>query len=300
MPPRCSADKAGVASGPSLTMEFRILGPLEAVAEGRVVPLNAAKPRALLAILLLHANELVSSDRLIEDLWGGRPPATAAKILQKYVSQLRRALGRVVIRTASSAYELAADAGSFDLLRFEQLVGNARAAAPADANAMLREALSLWRGPASGRVRLRALGAVRDRKARGASARSPAAADRDGSRAWRGCRARPRARAVGRPAPAPGAPPRPADARPLPLGTGRRTPLRRIAMRGARSSRRSASSRRSRSGSSNARSSTRIRRSITSPPSLRPTAQRRRSRAWRVARRPSWGGRVSCGRSGRF
>ena len=127
-------------------MEFRVLGPLEAVAEGRVVALNAAKQRALLAILLVHANELVSSDRLIDDLWGGRPPATAAKILQKYVSQLRRALGRVVIRTASSAYELATDAGSFDLLRFEQLVGTARAAVPADANGMLREALSLWRG----------------------------------------------------------------------------------------------------------------------------------------------------------
>jgi predicted ATPase/DNA-binding SARP family transcriptional activator len=127
-------------------MEFRILGPLEAVTEGRVVPLNAAKQRALLAILLLHANELVSSDRLIEDLWGGRPPATAAKILQKYVSHLRRVLGRDVIRTASSAYELATDAGSFDLLRFEQLVQHAPAAAPAEANAVLRKALSLWRG----------------------------------------------------------------------------------------------------------------------------------------------------------
>ena len=82
-------------------MHFRILGPLEAVAEGRVIPLNAAKPRALLAILLLHANEPVSSDRLVEDLWGGRPPATAAKVLQKYVLQLRRALGRGVIRTVS-------------------------------------------------------------------------------------------------------------------------------------------------------------------------------------------------------
>jgi predicted ATPase/DNA-binding SARP family transcriptional activator len=143
---RCSADEAGVASGPGLTMEFRILGPLEAVTEGRVIPLNAAKQRALLAILLLHANELVSSDRLIDDLWGGRPPATAAKILQKYVSQLRRSLGRVAIRTAPSAYQLATDAASFDLLRFEQLAENARRAAPADANAMLREALSLWRG----------------------------------------------------------------------------------------------------------------------------------------------------------
>ena len=74
-------------------MDFRILGPLEVVADGRVVRLNAAKPRALLAILLLHANEPVSSDRLIDDLWAGRPPATAAKVLQTYVSQLRKALG---------------------------------------------------------------------------------------------------------------------------------------------------------------------------------------------------------------
>jgi DNA-binding SARP family transcriptional activator len=57
-------------------MEFRILGPLEAVADGRVVALDAAKPRALLAILLLHAGEPVSRDRLVEDLWDGRPPAT--------------------------------------------------------------------------------------------------------------------------------------------------------------------------------------------------------------------------------
>ena len=128
-------------------MEFRILGPVEAIDKGRVVPLDAPKPRALLAILLLRANEPVSRDRLIEDLWDGSAPASSAKVLQTYVSQLRRVLGRDVIRTVSSAYELRADVGSFDLLRFEQLVGNARAAAPADANAMLREALSLWRGP---------------------------------------------------------------------------------------------------------------------------------------------------------
>ena len=74
-------------------MDFRILGPLEASADGRVVALDAPKHRALLAILLLHANEPVGSDRLIEDLWAGRPPATAAKVLQTYVSQLRKALG---------------------------------------------------------------------------------------------------------------------------------------------------------------------------------------------------------------
>ena len=127
-------------------MEFRILGPLEVVSEGRVVPLDARKPRALLAILLLRANEPVPSERLIEQLWAGRPPPSAAKVLQTYVSQLRRALGRDVIRTVSSAYELRADGASFDLLRFEQLVGDGRAAAPAEASGMLREALSLWRG----------------------------------------------------------------------------------------------------------------------------------------------------------
>ena len=128
-------------------MEFRILGPLEVIAEGRVVPLDAPKQRALLALLLVRANEPVSRDLLIEELWAGRPPPSATKVLQTYVSQLRRVLGRDVIRTAPSAYELRADAGSFDLSRFEQLVANARAAGPATANGMLREALSLWRGP---------------------------------------------------------------------------------------------------------------------------------------------------------
>ena len=128
-------------------MEFRILGPLEVIAKSRVVPLDAPKQRALLALLLVRANEPVPRDLLIEELWAGRPPPSATKVLQTYVSQLRRVLGRDVIRTAPSAYELLADAGSFDLFRFDQLVANARAAGPATANGMLREALSLWRGP---------------------------------------------------------------------------------------------------------------------------------------------------------
>ena len=128
-------------------VEFRLLGPLEVVAEGRVVPLDAPKPRALLAILLLHANEPVSCDLLMEELWAGRPPASATKVLQTYVSQLRRLLGRTLIRTVPSAYELRADAGSLDMHRFEELMRDARAAAPAEANRMLREALALWRGP---------------------------------------------------------------------------------------------------------------------------------------------------------
>jgi predicted ATPase/DNA-binding SARP family transcriptional activator len=128
-------------------VEFRLLGPLEVVAEGRPVAPDAAKPRALLAILLLHANEPVSRDVLIEELWTGRPPPSATKVLQTYVSQLRRAVGRGVIRTVPSGYELHADAASLDVHRFERLTRTARTAAPAEANAMLREALALWRGP---------------------------------------------------------------------------------------------------------------------------------------------------------
>ena len=130
-----------------LVMDFRILGPLEAVAEGRAVPLDAAKPRALLAILLLHANEPVSSGRLIEDLWAGRPPATAAKVLQTYVSQLRKALGSEVIFTGPAGYELVVEPEGLDLHRFERLLNAARGAEPTDASENLREALALWRGP---------------------------------------------------------------------------------------------------------------------------------------------------------
>src|SRR5262245_12418482 len=69
-------------------MEFRLLGPLEVIAEGRVVPLDAPKQRALLALLLVRANEPVSRDLLIEELWAGRPPPSATKVLLTYVSQL--------------------------------------------------------------------------------------------------------------------------------------------------------------------------------------------------------------------
>ncbi|MEJ7790859.1 MAG: BTAD domain-containing putative transcriptional regulator [Gaiellaceae bacterium] len=129
-------------------MEFSILGPLEAVAEGGAVSLGAAKPRALLAILLLHVNEPVSSDRLIEDLWANQPPATAAKVLQAYISQLRRALGRDTIATRPAGYELCVETGGLDVHRFERLVTEARGAAPPDAARQLRQALALWRGPA--------------------------------------------------------------------------------------------------------------------------------------------------------
>jgi DNA-binding SARP family transcriptional activator len=118
-------------------MEFRILGPLE-VAEGqRVVGVAAAKHRALLAMLLLHANEVVSTERLIDALWEEQPPETAQKTLQVYVSQLRKTLDENRVQTSAPGYVVRVDEHELDLTRFQRLVADGR----------LREALLLWRGP---------------------------------------------------------------------------------------------------------------------------------------------------------
>src|SRR5919198_2495115 len=114
-------------------MDFRILGPLEVLDEGRVVPVGGAKPRALLAALLLRANEVVSAERLIDELWGEEPPETAANALQVHVSQLRKALGADVVVRRGAGYELAVAREAVDLGQFERLVANARAAEPAAA-----------------------------------------------------------------------------------------------------------------------------------------------------------------------
>jgi DNA-binding SARP family transcriptional activator len=129
-------------------MDFRLLGPLEASEQDRPLPLGGVKQRSLLAILLLNANELVSSDRLIDQLWGGSPPATASKSIQVYVSRLRKALGEGRIATHPPGYILRASPGELDLARFEQLAAEASRAPPASAAGKLREALALWRGPA--------------------------------------------------------------------------------------------------------------------------------------------------------
>src|ERR1051325_3976959 len=135
-------------------MEFRILGPLEVRAEAdRALELGGRKQRALLAVLLLHANRVLASDRLIEALWGDSPPGTASTALQGYVSQLRKALAPAVpIITCEPGYLIQVDAGELDLDRFERLVEEGRRAlsghdAPT-ATARLRAALELWRGPA--------------------------------------------------------------------------------------------------------------------------------------------------------
>jgi YVTN family beta-propeller protein len=133
-------------------MEFRILGPVEVWKDGRPVPLGRGKPRAVLALLVLDANRIVSSDRLIDQLWNGQPPATAATALQGHISGLRKALGPGVIATRRPGYVLEIEPEQVDLGRFERLREAARSAlerGDPDASAdMLRKALELWHGEA--------------------------------------------------------------------------------------------------------------------------------------------------------
>ena len=136
-------------------MEFRILGPLEVLEGDRSLALGGSRQRALLAVLLLHANETLSTDALLDELWSQRPPATAAKTVQVHVSRLRKALavdGRTgPIVTRDHGYRLEADPEQIDARRFERLVAEARgdldAGEPRRAAATLEEARALWRGP---------------------------------------------------------------------------------------------------------------------------------------------------------
>jgi YVTN family beta-propeller protein len=128
-------------------MEFRILGPVEVYDDGRELPLGGGKARALLALLLLNANEVVSSERIVDELWGERPPPTAAKIVQNAVSQLRRTLGDGRLETRGRGYVLHLAPGELDSERFEEFVDEARRAPSPDERAgALRDALALWRG----------------------------------------------------------------------------------------------------------------------------------------------------------
>ena len=129
-------------------MDFRLLGPLEVLEHDRLLALGGGRQRSLLAVLLLHANEVVSNDRLIDALWGQTPPLTAAKTVQVYVSRLRKELGEGRLVTRAPGYLLRVERSELDLGRFEQLLGEARRADPAGAAELLRGALALWRGPA--------------------------------------------------------------------------------------------------------------------------------------------------------
>jgi DNA-binding SARP family transcriptional activator len=128
-------------------MDFRLLGPLEVAGDDGPLALGGVKQRSLLAMLLLHANQVVSTDRLIDALWGASPPITSGKSIQVHVSRLRKALGDNRLATQAPGYVLYVDAAELDLARFEQLVAEARRAPHDTASAKLREALALWRGP---------------------------------------------------------------------------------------------------------------------------------------------------------
>jgi len=127
-------------------MEFRILGPLEVEEDGQPIALGGGKQRSLLALLLLGRGRPVSTERLIEEIWHGDPPATAAKSVQVYVARLRRSLGSERIVKRQGGYELLVAPGEVDADRFEQLVAAASGAPPAQAASALKEALALWRG----------------------------------------------------------------------------------------------------------------------------------------------------------
>ena len=134
------------------SIEFRLLGPLKAVTAGEPIALGGLRQRTLLVLLLLRANEAVSRDRLIDDLWGIEPPATAANSLAALVARLRRVLPANLLLTTQAGYEVRVEPEAIDLHRFERLVedGNRALAAdePSRAGELLRSALSLWRGPA--------------------------------------------------------------------------------------------------------------------------------------------------------
>ena len=129
-------------------LDFRLLGPLEVLSDDGVpLPLGGVKQRAVLAVLLLRAGEVVSSDFLIAAVWGEEPPRTAATSLQNSVSALRKLLGPERLLTRPPGYMLAVEREWIDLVRFERSVAEARGLEPEERAEALRRALELWRGP---------------------------------------------------------------------------------------------------------------------------------------------------------
>jgi DNA-binding SARP family transcriptional activator/ABC-type sugar transport system substrate-binding protein len=146
-------------------VEFRILGPLEVVEDGQQVALGTLKERLVLGVLLLHANEFVSRERLIDDLWGEAPPPTARKAVNVYLSKVRKALsgaGADPITTASGGYRLNVEPERLDASRMQVLVAEARERVAEGeletAAERFQEALSLWRGPTLAGLQLESRG----------------------------------------------------------------------------------------------------------------------------------------------
>ena len=135
-----------------MAAEYGLLGPFEVQVDGRPVPLAGPRQRAVLVYLLAHANTVVPIPRLVDELWADEPPASAVNVLQSYVSQLRKALGRDAIETSGKGYLARVRGDALDLIRFER---SAHAGSLAlaeerfeDASAALGDAVALWRGPA--------------------------------------------------------------------------------------------------------------------------------------------------------
>ena len=186
-------------------MDFRILGPLEVLENGRALDLGGAKQRAVVALLALHANRVVAREQLIDALWDEEPPETARKALQVYVSQLRKLLGRERLETKGRGYLLRLEPDELDL-----------AASSASATAASRRRRSLWRGDpladfADQRFAQAEISGCKSSASRASSSESSATSPKADTPSW-SASSRPRRRA-----PAPRAPPGSADAGPLPL-----------------------------------------------------------------------------------
>jgi DNA-binding SARP family transcriptional activator len=163
--PRFGGFDCRLGSGKTLLVEFRILGPLEVLDVGGPVALGRLKERIVLAVLLLHPNEFVSRERLIDELWGESPPPTARKAVNVYLSQLRKTLARhgdSPIATASGGYRLTVDPDRLDVARVQRLLAAARectsTGALEEAVRLFRETLALWRGPTLAGLRLESHG----------------------------------------------------------------------------------------------------------------------------------------------
>src|SRR3954451_20673704 len=139
-------------------MDLRVLGPVEASVDGHPVAIGPGKPRALFAMLALSAGSPVAAERLVDGLWGEDPPATAGKMVQVYVSQLRKALAAsqndAEIVTLGHSYKLRLGSGEVDARRFERLLAEG---AP-------RDALALWHGPALDDVAMEPFAALEIRR----------------------------------------------------------------------------------------------------------------------------------------
>jgi DNA-binding SARP family transcriptional activator/class 3 adenylate cyclase len=132
-------------------IQFHVLGPLEVDAGGGPLPLGGPKQRAVLAHLLVRANEVVPAETLVDEIWGEEPPEKARNIIQTYISHLRKALGPDRIQSHAPGYRLRLDSSELDAIRFDALMRDAKKALPVDPNiavGTIEDALALWRGPA--------------------------------------------------------------------------------------------------------------------------------------------------------